>query len=69
MNNEKYVQSFSGNMYNYKNVFNPATGFMEGKDSAGNWKELSYRMGGPFTEGNAWHWVWSVFHDINGLIH
>jgi predicted alpha-1,2-mannosidase len=25
--------------------------------------------GGPFTEGNAWHWVWSVFHDVNGLIH
>lgn len=70
VNNEKYVQSFSGNMYNYKNVFNPATGFMEGKDSAGNWKKNfdPTEWGGPFTEGNAWHWVWSVFHDINGLI-
>ncbi|HEX2982052.1 MAG TPA: GH92 family glycosyl hydrolase, partial [Ignavibacteriales bacterium] len=24
--------------------------------------------GGPFTEGSAWHWEWSVFHDVNGLI-
>ena len=68
--NEKYVQSFSEKMYNYKNVFNPATGFMEGKDKDGNWKKNfdPTEWGGPFTEGNAWHWVWSVFHDVNGLI-
>ena len=24
--------------------------------------------GGPFCEGNAWHYTWSVFHDVQGLI-
>ena len=27
-----------------------------------------YEWGGPYTEGNAWHYNWSVFHDIQGLI-
>ena len=25
-------------------------------------------MGGLFCEGNAWHYTWSVFHDVQGLI-
>ncbi|GAB3416923.1 GH92 family glycosyl hydrolase [Niabella aquatica] len=68
--NEKYAEAFGAKMYNYKNVFNPASGFMEGKDKEGNWKKNfdPTEWGGPFTEGNAWHWVWSVFHDIKGLI-
>jgi len=28
----------------------------------------SYILGGPYTEGNAWHWTWSVFHNVQGLI-
>jgi predicted alpha-1,2-mannosidase len=57
-------------MYNYKNVYNPATRFMQGKDSAGNWRPKfdPTEWGGPFTEGNAWHWQWSVFQDIQGLV-
>ncbi len=68
--NKKYQDAFGAKMYNYKNVFNAATGFMEGKDKEGNWKKNfdPTEWGGPFTEGNAWHWVWSVFHDVKGLI-
>lgn len=68
--NKKYEEAFGAKMYNYKNVFNPASGFMEGKDKEGNWKKNfdPTEWGGPFTEGNAWHWVWSVFHDVKGLI-
>ncbi len=65
-----YEKIFERQMFNYKNVFNPATLFMEGKDSKGEWKPKfdPFEWGGPYTEGNAWHWLWSVFHDVNGLI-
>nr|WP_225889524.1 GH92 family glycosyl hydrolase [Chitinophaga terrae (ex Kim and Jung 2007)] len=66
---EKYLKEWEQRMYNYRNVFDSATGFMRGKDENGNWLKNfdPVEWGGPFTEGNAWHWVWSVFHDINGL--
>lgn len=43
---------------------------MRGKDESGNWTPNfdPYEWGGPFTEGNAWHYLWSVFHDVDGLM-
>jgi len=65
-----YENIFSRQMYNYKNLYDPATGFMRAKDEEGRWitpfDPLDW--GGPYTEGNAWHWTWSVFHDVQGLI-
>ena len=29
---------------------------------------IHWEWGGPFCEGNAWHYTWSVFHDVQGLI-
>jgi predicted alpha-1,2-mannosidase len=57
-------------MYNYKNVYDASTGFMRGRKANGEWAPNfdPVEWGGPFTEGNAWHWVWSVFHDVQGLI-
>ena len=26
-----------------------------------------YKWGDAFTEGNSWHYTWSVFHDVEGL--
>jgi len=68
--NAYYADIFARQLYNYKNVFNPATGFMEGKDSAGNFDPQfnPFKWGGPFVEGNSWHYSWSVFHDVQGLI-
>lgn len=65
-----YKGVFSRQMFNYKNMFDPQVGFMRGRDEKGNWtpKFDPYEWGGPFTEGNAWHYLWSVFHDVNGLI-
>jgi predicted alpha-1,2-mannosidase len=65
-----YEDQFSKHMFNYKNVYDPATRFMRGKDKNGQWKAAfdPTEWGGPYTEGNAWHWQWSVFHDIQGLI-
>lgn len=69
-NNTFYENIFARQLYNYKNVFNPATGFMEGRNAAGEWDKHfnPYEWGGPFVEGNAWHYTWSVFHDVRGLI-
>ena len=55
---------------NYKNVFDPSTGFMRGRNKDGSFETpfSAYRWGGAFIEGNSWHYTWSVFHDIQGLI-
>jgi len=65
-----YMDIFKRQMYNYKNVYDPGTRFMRAKDSDGNWGKNfdPVEWGGPFTEGNAWHWHWSVFQDTKGLI-
>lgn len=67
---EFYSTVFGRQMFNYKNVYDASTGFMRGRNAAGNWQQKFDPMdwGGPFTEGNAWHWQWSVFHDVRGLI-
>jgi predicted alpha-1,2-mannosidase len=68
--NEFYKEIFARHMYNYKNVYDEKSGFMRGRKSNGEWVEDfdPYEWGGPFTEGNAWHYLWSVFHDPKGLI-
>lgn len=61
---------FARQMYNYKNVYDSTSGFMRGRKANGDWTPNfdPVEWGGPFTEGNAWHWQWSVFHDVQGLI-
>ncbi|MET3114451.1 putative alpha-1,2-mannosidase [Pedobacter sp. CG_S7] len=68
--NEFYADIFKRQMYNYKNVYDPSTTFMRGRDAEGKWAPNfdPFEWGGPFTEGNAWHWQWSVFQDVQGLI-
>jgi predicted alpha-1,2-mannosidase len=69
-NNNFYADIFARQMFNYKNVYDPSTRFMRGKDGDGKWSPNfdPIEWGGPFTEGNAWHWQWSVFQDVKGLI-
>ncbi|MDB5002744.1 MAG: alpha-mannosidase [Mucilaginibacter sp.] len=68
--NKTYMDIFARQMYNYKNVYNPATHFMQGKGPDGEWTKNfdPIEWGGPFTEGNSWHYTWSVFQDTQGLI-
>jgi predicted alpha-1,2-mannosidase len=68
--NTYYMNLFARQMYNYKNVYNPATHFMQGKDLNGEWTKNfdPIEWGGAFTEGNSWHYTWSVFQDTQGLI-
>ena len=55
---------------NWKNVFDPSHNLMRGRNLDGTFQEpfSPYKWGGAFTEGNAWHYTWSVFHDVDGLM-
>ncbi|MFC2080751.1 GH92 family glycosyl hydrolase [Bacteroidota bacterium] len=63
---EKYYKQ----SLNYKNVFDPSTSLMRGKNENGNFQAPfnPLKWGDAFTEGNSLHYTWSVFHDIQGLI-
>ena len=65
-----YADIFRKQIFNYRNVYDPSTRFMRGRDKDGVWTPNfdPTEWGGPFTEGSAWHYHWSVFHDIQGLI-
>ena len=54
---------------NYKNLFDPETRLMRGRNADGTFQSpfSPYKWGDAFTEGNAWHYTWSVFHDPEGL--
>lgn len=54
---------------NYRNVFDPETKLMRGRNKEGDFQApfSAYKWGDAFTEGNAWHYTWSVFHDVDGL--
>ena len=54
---------------NYRNLFDPETRLMRGRNEDGSFQEpfSPYKWGDAYTEGNAWHYTWSVFHDVDGL--
>ena len=67
--NKFYEEVFARQIYNYKTVYDPSVGFMRGRKLDGSWADFdAFEWGGPYCEGNAWHYNWSVFHDVQGLI-
>ena len=67
--NKFYQEVFARQIYNYKNVYDQSVGFMRGRKLDGSWADFdAFEWGGPYCEGNAWHYNWSVFHDVQGLI-
>lgn len=54
---------------NYKKLFDRETGLMRGKNRDGSFQSPfnPFKWGDAFTEGNSWHYSWSVFHDVAGL--
>ncbi|MFZ1292300.1 MAG: GH92 family glycosyl hydrolase [Melioribacteraceae bacterium] len=64
------INLFAKRALNYKNVFDPSTNFMRGKNRDGSWQSpfVPEKWGDAFTEGSSWHYTWSVFHDPQGLI-
>ena len=67
---EKELKPFLARAYNYKNVFDPETKLMRGRNKDGKFQSpfSPLKWGDAFTEGNSWHYSWSVFHDPQGLI-
>ena len=56
---------------NFKNVFNPETGFAQARYEDGSWKtpaDLLSTANEGFIEGNSWNYSFYVPHDVNGLI-
>ena len=55
---------------NYRHLFDPEHKLMRGKNNDGTFQSPFNPMkwGDAFTEGNSWHYTWSVFHDPQGLI-
>lgn len=70
MGKKELANEFYKRSQNYKNTYNPATGFFQPRDDKGNWqpdfKPEEYTP--HISESNAWHYFWSVQHDIPGLI-
>lgn len=66
---EADAQQFLRKAMNYTNVFDAKIGFVRARKADGSWVEPfdPTEWGGAFTEGNPWHWTWSVFQDVQGL--
>lgn len=70
MGEKKIADTFYARSMNYKNVYNPATSFMQPKASDGIFlPDFNAEEYIPYiTESNGWQYFWSVQHDIKGLI-
>ncbi len=66
---ESEIGIYAKRSMNYKNLFDPSSGLMRGKNKDGSFQSpfSPFKWGGAFTEGNSWHYTWSVFHDVAGL--
>lgn len=66
----KEIAELEKRALNYKNVFNTQYNLMCGRNSDGSFEKnfSPLKWGGNFTEGNSWHYTWSVFHDVKGLM-
>ncbi len=66
---QEEIDRWEARSHNWRNVFDPSHNLMRGRLADGRFQEpfSPYKWGGAFTEGNAWHYTWSVFHDVEGL--
>jgi len=64
------IDIFAKRSQNYRNLFDPETKLMRGRNEDGVFQSPfnPLKWGDAFTEGNSWHYTWSVFHDVQGLI-
>ena len=67
---DEEIKRFARRALNYKNLFDPETKLMRGRNEDGAFQSPfnPLKWGDAFTEGNSWHYTWSVFHDPQGLI-
>lgn len=67
---ESEIAIYAQRAMNYKNLFDKESKLMRGKNEDGTFQSpfSPLKWGDAFTEGNSWHYTWSVFHDPQGLI-
>ena len=67
---KKELELYAKRAMNYKNLYDKETKLMRGKNADGTFQApfSPLKWGDAFTEGNSWHYTWSVFHDPQGLI-
>ena len=67
---QKELKPFAKRAMNYEKVFDKESGLMRGRLQNGKFQSPfnPLKWGDAFTEGNAWHYTWSVFHDPKGLM-
>jgi len=63
------IDLYAQRSQNYRKLFDPETKLMRGKNKDGKFMApfSPFKWGDAFTEGNSWHYSWSVFQDIKGL--
>ncbi len=63
------INLFKKRARNYRNVFDKENNLMRGRNKDGEFQSpfSPYKWGDAFTEGNSWHYTWSVFQDVEGL--
>jgi len=66
---KKELEVYKKHSQNFINLFDPEHKLMRGKNQDGKFQSPfnPLKWGDAFTEGNSWHYTWSVFHDINKL--
>ncbi|MBF6597053.1 MAG: GH92 family glycosyl hydrolase [Fermentimonas sp.] len=64
------IDLFAKRSQNYRNLYSSEYKLMRGKNKDGKFQSpfSPTKWGDAFTEGNSWHYTWSVFHDTQGLI-
>jgi len=67
---QEEIDLYASRAMNYKNVFDEGRKLMRGRNLDGTFQSpfSPYKWGDAFTEGNSWHYTWSVFQDIEGLV-
>jgi predicted alpha-1,2-mannosidase len=67
---ESEIAIYKQRAMNYKKLFDPESGLMRGKNKDGSFQSPfnPFKWGDAFTEGNSWHYTWSVFQDVDGLV-
>ena len=67
---KKEQELFARRALNYRNLFDKETNLMRGRLENGEFMApfSPLKWGDACTEGNSWHYSWSVFHDPQGLI-
>ncbi|ASZ11026.1 GH92 family glycosyl hydrolase [Chitinophaga pendula] len=63
------ISKYEKRSQNFRNLFDKETRLMRGRNKDGNFQSPfnPFKWGDAFTEGNSWHYTWSVFHDVKGL--